>query len=442
QMAVFAVDVVFVARLGPEALAASSLSVALFGLLIWSMTGLVGAASPLIAAELGSRSHAVREVRRTVRMAGWAGLCAAFVAMAVCLLGGPLMKLTGQDPGVVARAVPFLQVLMLASIPVVLAALLRTVVATLGKPGIGTAITGMAVAVNALGNWVFVFGHFGAPELGLVGSAISSVVTSVVMLIAFMLVIRFDRRLHRYRLLGRWWKPEWKRFADVLRIGLPICGTIIAEAGMFNGAAFAMGRIGETELAAHTVALQFAAIAFQVPFGVGQAATIRVGLAYGARDNAAIALAGKVATQLGIGFMVLYAVHGGRGRLPALRRRAGRWREHAARPAGYARADAHCDLRLLGARRRHCALAGPVHTVRRTWRMDRLAGGTGLRRRTAALALEPSRKSRPPACLKPRPAAAFICAKRFCCKPIDAPSGGTHMPPAGTLAVRVPSLIF
>ncbi|MEL0209310.1 MAG: MATE family efflux transporter, partial [Novosphingobium sp.] len=182
-----------------------------------------------------------------------------------------------------------------------------TVVATLGKPGIGTAITGMAVAVNALGNWVFVFGHFGAPELGLVGSAISSVVTSVVMLIAFMLVIRFDRRLHRYRLLGRWWKPEWKRFADVLRIGLPICGTIIAEAGMFNGAAFAMGRIGETELAAHTVALQFAAIAFQVPFGVGQAATIRVGLAYGARDNAAIALAGKVATQLGIGFMVLSA---------------------------------------------------------------------------------------------------------------------------------------
>lgn len=307
QMAVFAVDVVFVARLGPEALAASSLSVSLFGLLIWSMTGLVGAASPLIAAELGSRRHAVREVRRTVRMAAWAGLLAAMVAMGVCMLGGPLMKITGQEPGVIARAVPFLQVLMWASIPAVLAALLRTVVATLGRPGIGTAITGMAVVINSLGNWIFVFGHLGAPELGLQGSAISSVVTSTAMLVAFALVIRFDRRLHRYRFLGRWWKPEWKRFADVLRIGLPICGTIIAEAGMFNGAAFVMGRIGETELAAHTLALQFAAIAFQVPFGVGQAATIRVGLAYGARDNAAIALAGRVATQLGIGFMALSA---------------------------------------------------------------------------------------------------------------------------------------
>ncbi|MFN3424636.1 MAG: MATE family efflux transporter [Novosphingobium meiothermophilum] len=307
QMAVWAIDVVFIARLGPEALAASSLSVALFGLLIWSLTGLVGAASPLIAAELGQRAHAVREVRRTVRMAAWAGTLAALVAMGICLMGGPLMRMTGQEAGVIARAEPFLAVLSLAAVPAVLAALLRTVVATLGRPAIGTAITAMAVLVNALGNWLFVFGNLGAPALGLQGSAISSVITSLAMLTAFALVIRLDRRLHRYRLLGRWWRAEWRRLADVLRIGLPICGTIIAEAGMFNGAAFLMGRIGEAELAGHTVALQFAAIAFQVPFGVGQAATIRVGLAFGARDHAAIALAGRVATQLGIGFMALSA---------------------------------------------------------------------------------------------------------------------------------------
>jgi len=307
QMAVFAVDVVFVARLGPVALAASSLSVAVFGLLIWSLTGLVGAASPLIAAELGRRSHAVREVRRTVRMAGWAGMGAAILAMGVCLLGGPLMRLTGQQEPVIALAVPFLHMLMWAAIPSVMAAMLRTVVSTLGRPGVGTLINGLAVGVNALGNWVFVFGKFGMPEMGLTGSALSSVVTSLAMLAAYAVVIRTDRTLHRYRLLGRWWRPEWSRLRDVLRIGLPITATIVAEAGMFNGAAFLMGRIGELELAAHTIALQFAAIAFQVPFGVAQAATIRVGLAYGAGDSAAIARAGKVAIVLGIGFMALTA---------------------------------------------------------------------------------------------------------------------------------------
>ena len=307
QMAVFAVDVIFVARLGPEALAASSLAVSLFGLLIWSLNGLVGAASPLIAAELGARRHAVREVRRTVRMTGWVAILASVGAMGICLLGGPLMRATGQSEAVIALAEPFLAILMWATIPAVLAALLRTVVATLGRPYIGTAINALAVAVNALGNYIFVFGHFGAPALGLEGSALSSVVTSLFMLAAYCAVIRADRRLRRYRLAGRWWRTDWTRFFDVLRIGLPITATIIAEAGLFSGAAFIMGRIGEVELAAHTVALQFASIAFQVPFGVGQAATIRVGLAYGARDHAAIARAGQVAMLLGVGSMLVTA---------------------------------------------------------------------------------------------------------------------------------------
>lgn len=308
QTAVFALDVVFVARLGPQALAASSLSVALFGLLMWSLTGLVGAASPLIAAELGRRAHAVREVRRTVRMAGWVGLLTSLIGMGLCLLGGPVMRLTGQQESVIALAVPFLHVLMWAAVPMVMGALLRTVVATLGRPGVATWITAMAVVVNGLGNWIFVYGKFGAPALGLTGSALSSVVTSCAMLIAYALVIRSDRRLRRYRLLGRWWRPEWPRFFGVLRIGLPIFATIVAEAGLFNGAAFLMGRIGEAELAAHTVALQFASVAFMVPFGLAQAATIRVGLAYGARDHAAIARAGWVAIALGVGFMTTTAL--------------------------------------------------------------------------------------------------------------------------------------
>jgi hypothetical protein len=139
QMAVFAVDVVFVARLGPVALAAASLSVSLFGLLIWSLSGLVGAAAPLVAAELGQRRHAVREVRRTVRMTGLAGLLGAIVAMGICLLGEPLMRITGQQENVIALAVPFLGVLMWAAIPATFAALLRTFVATMGRPAIGTA---------------------------------------------------------------------------------------------------------------------------------------------------------------------------------------------------------------------------------------------------------------------------------------------------------------
>ena len=307
QMAVFALDVVFVSRLGHGPLAASSLTVSLFGLLIWSLTGLVGAASPLIAAELGRRNHAVREVRRSMRMAGWAGLAGSLVAMVVCTLIGPLLQVTGQDPVIITLAVPFMHVLMWAAIPAVMGALLRGTVATLGRPGVGTAVTALAVVLNGAGNWMLVFGHLGLPALGLRGAALASVITSTTTLLVYVLVIVSDRRLRRYRLFGRWWRADWARLRDVLRIGLPMMATILAEAGLFSGAAFLMGRIGALPLAAHTLALQFAALTFQVPFGVAQAATIRVGRAYGAGDRHGIAVAGRVAYLTGIGFMVLAA---------------------------------------------------------------------------------------------------------------------------------------
>jgi len=270
-------------------------------------SGLTGAVAPLIAAELGHRTHALREIRRSVRMALWLAIASGLVGMAVCLLGEPLMLLTGQSPAVAARAGAFLHVLMFALIPMIASNVLRTFVSALGRPIFATAITALAILVNAVGNWVFVFGHLGAPALGLQGSALSSGLTSLATLAAYVLAIRADPRLSRYHVFGRIWRPDWARAAAILRIGLPIAATIVAEAGLFSGASFLMGRIGEAQLAGHTVAFQAAAFAFQVPFGVGQAATIRVGYHYGAGDRAGIARAGQVALATGIGFMALSA---------------------------------------------------------------------------------------------------------------------------------------
>ena len=305
QMLVYAIDVIFVARLGQEALAAASLATALFGLVAWSLSGLTAAVAPLIAAELGNRRHALREVRRSVRMALWLAALSTVAGMGVCLLGEPLMLLTGQDPAVAEQAGMFLSILMFALLPMIASNVLRTFVSALGRPIFATAFTALAIAVNALGNWLLVFGNLGAPELGLAGSALSSVITGMLTFLAYVAAIRADRRLHRYRVFGRFWRPEWRRLADISRIGLPIAGTILAEAGLFSGAAFLMGRIGEAQIAGHTVALQLAAFAFQVPFGIGQAATIRVGYHYGAGDRPGIARAGRVALVAGAAFMAV-----------------------------------------------------------------------------------------------------------------------------------------
>lgn len=302
QMAIGATDVIFVARLGQEALAASSLSVSIFMLISWALSGLTGAVAPLIAAERGAGRHAVREIRRSMRMALWLAVFSGGLAMTVGSFGESIMLATGQDPGVAARADTFLDIITWAIVPLIMSNVLRTFVSAMGRPIFATVITALAIGVNVLGNWVFIYGHFGMPALGLEGSALATVVTGWATLGAYVLAVQSDRRLRRYYLFGRWWRPEWKRLREISAIGLPIALIVVAEGGFFGAAGFLMGRIGAAELAGHTIALQVAALAFQVPFGVGQAATIRAGFHYGAGDRAGIARAGWAALAVAFGF--------------------------------------------------------------------------------------------------------------------------------------------
>ncbi len=307
QMAVFAVDVVFVARLGPVEFAAATLGVFFFHILGFGLIGMVGAAEPLIAAALGRRVGAVRQVRRSFRMAMWLAVLGSLVVMAVMNCAAPLLRLAGQDPAVAARAGAFCRILSMAVLPAVMAALIRLTAAALGRPGWALAVTALALGVAMLGNWCLVFGHAGFPALGLEGSALSSVIVSFATCAAYLAILLTDRKLRRFRLLGKWWRAEWSRMAEIARLGAPIALGWMAEGGLFGGAGLLMGLISVTAIDAHAVALNIAAIAFQIPFGLAQAGTIRVGFAFGAGDRVWIARAGNVAIVSGIVVMVLSA---------------------------------------------------------------------------------------------------------------------------------------
>ncbi len=309
QMLTYAIDVIFIARLGDTELAASSLAVSFFGLIVWALSALTGAVAPVIAAELGANPRTVRPVRRATRMALWLALmvgCAGAAASALLL--GPLMRITGQQADIMMLATGYMAVLAFSAVPMIVSNVLRNYVSTLGRPYVATAITGAGIFVNAAANYALIFGNWGFPRLELTGAAIATIITTLSVLLAYVAVIRWDKLLHRYRIFANWWRADWPVFMAILRIGTPISLTVVAEASIFGAAAFMMGRFGAAELAGHTVALQLAALAFQVPFGVGQAATIRVGYFYGARDRQGIKQAGWVALAMGTGFMALTAM--------------------------------------------------------------------------------------------------------------------------------------
>jgi multidrug resistance protein, MATE family len=307
QMAIYSTDVLMLGRLGPHPLAASALAVNLFFMFNFTGMGLVTACAPLIAAALGERSHAVRDVRRSFRSAIHVAILFAIPVWLALWNAEAILLALGQDPRLAAQAARFLRILQWTLLPNLLIIIFRTTLTAFGRPAATLVVTVAGLAVNAGLNWVLIFGHLGAPALGLEGSACASLVTTSFMAIALALYVAGQSRIRRFHLFGRLQNVDRQRLAAILRIGTPIALTLAFEVSVFSIAIYLMGWIDTASVAAHAIAMQIASIAFMVPLGLSQATVIRVGLAFGARDRRWIGLAGWVSFAAALGFMGLSA---------------------------------------------------------------------------------------------------------------------------------------
>lgn len=307
QTVMTATDVMMLGWLGPDALAAGALGTNLyFSLMIFGL-GLVLATSPMMAKELGENKFAVRELRRTMRQGLWVAISVSIPIWIILWRAESILLAMGQNPQLARQAGIYMHTLQWAVLPFYFYIVLRSFISALERPGWGLAIGIFAVLFNALANWCLIFGNLGFPALGIQGSGIATSLSSLVMFLGLALVVTLDRHFKRYRLFGRFWRADWARYRQMWHLGLPIGAIMVFEVVLFTGAALIMGLIDETSLAAHAIAIQIASIAFMVPLGFGQAATVRIGRAFGAGDKQGIRLSGLVAFWIMAGFMVLTA---------------------------------------------------------------------------------------------------------------------------------------
>ncbi|MGE0699960.1 MAG: MATE family efflux transporter, partial [Hyphomicrobiaceae bacterium] len=179
---------------------------------------------------------------------------------------------------------------------------LRSFVGALERPVWALAVGIGGVALNAAGNWCLMLGHCGMAPLGIAGSGLATTLASTAMLVA-LAIVSTRGSFARYAILRRPWRFDVAVLRALYRLGLPMAATLLFEVTIFNAAVFLMGLIGAAALAAHTIAIQLASLTFMVPLGIGQAATVRVGLAFGRKDTDAIRRAGWSALGLGTAFM-------------------------------------------------------------------------------------------------------------------------------------------
>jgi MATE family multidrug resistance protein len=303
QQAIQATDVLLMGRLGATQLAAATLALNLTFTFNLLMLGLLTASSPMMATALGQRFNAVRDVRRTFRAGLW--LIAVLLPPYWLLLWhvGDLMRAFGISDDLARQGQLFLRAYMWCAAPWLLFQLLRSFVSALERPRVVLWLSIGGIALNALLSWSLIFGHFGLPALGLVGGGFGSTLTWLIMCGALIAVTAADRKFRRFHLFGHWWRFDRQRTLAMVRLGWPIGATMALEMGVFALAAYFMGWIGAPAVAAHAVALQIAALTFMVPLGLGQATTVRVGLALGRGDEGGIARAGWTSWVIGVAFM-------------------------------------------------------------------------------------------------------------------------------------------
>ena len=304
--AMTATDFIMLGRLSAHALAAGALGFNLFQPAMVLGIGVVAALAPIAAAKIGS-GESGESLRRATHQSLLSAVALSAIAWIYLSQTERILVAIGKSPDLARDAGLYMRGYQWSLLPNLLFITARCVFSALERPR-PTLIAGLAgVGFNAIANYALVFGKLGMPALEIIGSGIATTLSQTLMFLILLSVSLVEPRLERIRPFALPWRPSLGEFAALWRLGLPMGAMILAEVGVFSAASLAIGLIGRAALEAHTAALQIISIAFMVPLGLGQAATVRVGLAYGARNAPAIAHAGWCAFGLTLAYATLSA---------------------------------------------------------------------------------------------------------------------------------------
>lgn len=301
------VDALMVGRIGPEAIGAVGLGSSIFmGISIFAM-GLLLGLDTLVSQAFGADDIETchRWLIHGVVLA--LGLGIPIVGLLLWISSG--LDTWGLDPTVLALTRPYVVIVSWSVPPLLLYAAFRRYLQGMGivRP-VMFALLGANI-MNVLVNWVLIYGNLGAPAMGVAGAAWATVFSRVTMMGCLLATILYRARRERIdfpdarggvfsslRLETAW-------FRRLLALGLPAATQLTLEVGAFAAATALAGRLAPASLAAHQIAINYAALSFMVPLGISSAGAVRVGHAVGRRDPHGASRAGWTALLFAVLFM-------------------------------------------------------------------------------------------------------------------------------------------
>ena len=300
-MAMGIVDTIMAGRLNATAVGAGSLGNMLFYPIAICGTGMLLGMDTLVSQAFGANRP--RDCRRSLVNGVWLSLAITPLLTAVLLALIPAVHAAGTNPSVFTQFAPFLTVLTWSVAPLLCTAALRRYFQAVDvvHPILFAMIS--SNVLNALGDWALMFGHWGAPRMGLEGSAWSTTISRVYMMLVLAAAVLWHERKSGNLLFHVSWLPDLERIRTLVALGLPAAAQILFEGAVFGLVTVWAARLDEASLAAHSIAVQVIATTFMVPLGISSAAAVRVGQAIGRNHPRGARTAGWAALLLSTIFM-------------------------------------------------------------------------------------------------------------------------------------------
>jgi len=303
-MAMGVVDSIMVGHVSANALASVALgNLYFFGLAVFGM-GVLMALDPMVAQAVGAGDETTigRAVQRGL-------LLATGLSVPTCLLlltARHFLTWVGEPAAIIPDAAVFARIMIPGVLPFFAFVVFRQTLQALGRMRPIVLAIVFSNLLNALLDWVLIFGHLGAPAMGVPGSAWATTTSRWVMA-AVLLALSWPELGHRLHPL-RPEVAEWRPLGRMLVLGVPIGLQYGLEWGVFGMVLLLMGRIGTVAVAAHQIAINVASLTFMVPLGVSAAATVLVGHAVGREDAGAASRSARAALATGVAFMAVMAL--------------------------------------------------------------------------------------------------------------------------------------
>ena len=305
------VDTILAGRISSQILAEVAIGSAVWGAALLWIIGTMMAVSPAVSSLRGKMRE--DQLADTLTQALYLG---AFVLMMVFLLAPlapSLMRAMKVEPTLIPGATAFLKGILWGAPALTWYICLQKFCEGMGrtKPGLYFSVAGLLLLIPLC--YALLNGHFGMPRLLAQGAGLA---TAIVMWVnAIVITIYVRRQFKAQGLLRRFSRPDFKHIRALASVGVPIAVTILMEAGLFYAVLLLMSRFGKDWVAAHSVAINVASIAFMLPLGLANAVTVRAGFAHGRGDVAGMRLAGVsgiclcLATQaISASVMLLFAL--------------------------------------------------------------------------------------------------------------------------------------